>query len=483
MDTRIIELKTATATRWSALSEVFAKLITPIINMILARLLTPEAFGVVATVTMIVSFADIFTDAGFQKYLIQYDFKDKTELDNHTNVAFWSNLAISIFLWGVICLFSTPISIAVGNSGMELVIIVASISLPLTSFSSIQMARFKRDFDFKTLLPIRIASVIIPLCVTIPLALFFRSYWALIISTIVGNLTNAVLLTIKSRWKPRFFFNVLILRKMFSYSWWILLESISVWATNYVDTFIVGVFLSNYYVGLYKTSMSTVNQIMGLITATTSLPLFVALSKLKNDNKSLEVTYLKYVKAVACFVIPLGVGIYLYQDLIVTILLGTQWREATSFIGLWGGIYALTIVLGSYCNGLYNAVGKTYLSFVSQLFQLVVLIPALLVAAQEGYEYLYIVRSIVRLEIILVQFIIMKITFSISIIDQIKTVIPAMVCSCSMVVVVIIFRSFSLGVIWEIFSVLVCVVVYFLTMKILYKTTLVESFEILGIKK
>ena len=63
---------TATATRWSSITEVVAKFVMPIVNIILARLLTPEAFGVVATVTMIVSFAEIFADAGFQKYIIQY---------------------------------------------------------------------------------------------------------------------------------------------------------------------------------------------------------------------------------------------------------------------------------------------------------------------------------------------------------------------------------------------------------------------------
>ena len=483
MDTKVIQSKTATATKWSTISEIVAKLITPITNMILARLLTPEAFGVVATVTMIVSFADIFTDAGFQKYLIQHDFKDEIELDNHTNVAFWSNLAISLVLWGLICVFSTPIAIVVGNEGLEIVIIVASISLPLTSFSSIQMARFKRDFNFKTLLPIRVASVVIPFCVTVPLAFLFRSYWALIISTVIGNLTNAILLTVKSKWKPKFYFNINILKEMFSYSWWILLESISVWATNYIDTFIVGIFLSNYYVGLYKSSMSTVNQIMGLITAATSVPLFAALSRLKNDDLCLKSTYLKYVKAVACFVIPLGIGIFLYRDLVVTILLGNQWNEATSFIGLWGGIYALTIVLGSYCNGLYNAVGKTYLSFISQILQLIVLIPALLVAVQGGYKCLYIVRSIVRLEIILVQFVIMKITFSVRIIDQIKTIIPATICSCGMVVVALLLRRLSSGIAWDIFSVFICIVTYFIMMVLLYKNILIEALEILGIKQ
>ena len=58
--------KMRSATKWSAVTQLFAKLVSPITTMVLARLLTPEAFGIVATLTMVISFAEIFTDAGFQ---------------------------------------------------------------------------------------------------------------------------------------------------------------------------------------------------------------------------------------------------------------------------------------------------------------------------------------------------------------------------------------------------------------------------------
>lgn len=64
------------ATKWSALTEIASKLISPISTIVLARLLTPDAFGVLVTATMVISFAEIFTDAGFQKYLIQHNFDD-----------------------------------------------------------------------------------------------------------------------------------------------------------------------------------------------------------------------------------------------------------------------------------------------------------------------------------------------------------------------------------------------------------------------
>ncbi|MEG1706766.1 MAG: oligosaccharide flippase family protein, partial [Clostridia bacterium] len=93
--------------------------------MILARIISPEVFGVVATVTMIISFADMITDAGFQKYLVQHDFKDENEKFKNANVAFWTNFGISTILWGCIIIFRKQIAVIVGEPNLGNVIAIA----------------------------------------------------------------------------------------------------------------------------------------------------------------------------------------------------------------------------------------------------------------------------------------------------------------------------------------------------------------------
>ena len=101
----IINKKVGKATMWSSITEVMAKLVTPFVNILLARLLLPEAFGIVTTITLVISFAEIFTDAGFQKYIIQHEFKDEDELNRSTNVAFWTNLSVSFLACLIIFIF------------------------------------------------------------------------------------------------------------------------------------------------------------------------------------------------------------------------------------------------------------------------------------------------------------------------------------------------------------------------------------------
>lgn len=473
--------KTSRATKWSSITEIMSKLVTPISSMILARLLTPEAFGVVATVNMITSFAEVFTDAGFQKYIVQRDFKDKKELDENTTVAFWSNVFIAALIFIIICIFNDELAELVGNPGLGSVVIVASLSLIINSFSSIQMARFKRDFDFKTLFYIRIVTCLIPLVVTVPIAFATHSYWALITGTLVSNAANAVILTAKSSWKPKFYYSFQQFFEMFSYSWWILLESISLWLTSYIGTFIVGRYLSTYYVGMYKTSMTTVNQIMSLITAATSMPLFSALSRLKNDKEEMDDVYCSYMQAISVLVIPLGAGMWLYRDLVTTILLGNQWMEANNFIGLLGAINSLVLVFGSYCNGLYNAIGKTKLSLLTQILQLIVLVPVLLIYAPLGFEKLYVARSLARLELIAVQIIIMGIVIRFPLKKMVLKSIPSFVCTAIMIIVNIPLMNVLNSVYSQIFGVIISITVYFLMMRLLFNNVLINTLKTFGV--
>ena len=98
-------LRIANATKWSALAEIFAKIITPIINSVLARLLDPEMFGVVASITIITSFADIFTGAGFQKYIVQHEYENEKDLNRDVNVAFTSNFLLSFLIYILIFIY------------------------------------------------------------------------------------------------------------------------------------------------------------------------------------------------------------------------------------------------------------------------------------------------------------------------------------------------------------------------------------------
>lgn len=452
--------KVQRATKWSSITEIAAKLIAPITNAILARLLVPEAFGVVATLNLVISFAEIFTDAGFQKYIVQHQFKDDKELNLNTNVAFWTNLLVSLLFWVGISYFATPITNMMGSPGHETAIIVMSAVIPITAFSTTQMARYRRDFDFKTLFVIRMCTTMVPLLITVPLAFIMRSYWALVFGSLARSVLNALILTVKSKWRPSFSFSFVKLKEMLSFSLWSMVENISIWLSVNIGTFIVSSSLSAYYLGLYKTTTSTVSGYLSIITSATTPVLFAALSRCQDDDEQFRKTLFQFQRMVATLVFPLGFGLLVYRELATTILLGNQWMETADFLGLWAWANCIAVVFNNYNSEVLRSKGKPRLSVLVQMLHLVVLVPVLIFAVKLDYRTFTLIRSIVRLQIIWVSSIVVKRVTGIKFVDYLKNVWPSICASVVMAVAGILLRQLFDNIVWEFTTIFICVLVY-----------------------
>lgn len=472
-----IKLQATKATLWSGVAEIASKLITPIISMVLARLLTPEAYGIVATISIIVSFAQIFTDAGFQRYLVQHEFKSDDDLEKSTTVAFWSNFSLSLLIWGVIALFNNSLAEIVGSPGLGHVLIIACISIPLAAFSSIQSALYRRNLDFKTLFRVRIVGIFVPLLITLPLAIVFKNFWALVISTIIENIVNAVLLTYFSKWKPRLYFSTEKLKEMLSFSVWSMFEAITIWLAAYLDMFILGNSLSIYYLGIYRTSINLVTQIMGLVISATTPVLFSALSRLQNNEIEFQHFFFRFQKIVGLLMIPLGVGLYVNSDLVTSIMLGDQWTEASGVIGLWGLVNSVMIVLSHYSSEIYRAKGRPKLSVLSQILHLVVMCPVVIVAVKYGFEVLYTARTLIRFEGLLVNLLLMHFVIKMSVGKMLTNVLPAYFAAFCMCIVLLLPSPASLFV--QIIYALISVIIYFFVVMLFHE----ERDTILNIPK
>lgn len=455
--------KVINATKWSAVTEFAAKLISPLSTIILARILTPEAFGVLVTATMVISFAEIFTDAGFQKYIIQHSFDNDDSLNKASTVAFWSNLGLSILLWVIICIFSPQIATLVGNEGYGLVIAISSVCLPLGAISSIQMAILKRKFNFKSLFYVRIIGIFIPLVVTIPLALLTHSYWSLIIGMIALNASNAILLTVKSSWRPKIWYDFHLLKDMFSFTIWTMVESITIWLTGYIDIFIVGTVLSTYYMGLYRTGITLVGSILAIITNTTTPVLFSALSSLQNDEEKFKKMFLDFQKIVAMLILPMGVGIYLFRDFVTDIALGNQWKDASFLIGIWALTSTITIIYSHYSSEIFRSKGKPQLSALAQTLHLLFLIPIVLISVKYGFESLCLWRSLARFTMVVIVLILVKPLVHITFFQMTRNILHTLIATIGMWIVYH-FLPVQSTVWMSLFNILICALVYILTL-------------------
>lgn len=417
------------ATAWSFAAELAAKIIVPITNIVLAHILAPEAFGIIASLNMVIAFAETLSTAGFQKYLVQHEYDSKKMLYKSASVAFWTNFCVAMVMWIIIALFRNRIAEFIGNSGYGFALMIAALSLPLSALSSIQEALFQRQLNYKVLFYRRIIVSLVPFIVTIPLAMLGLGYRALIIGTLAGNVIKVILLTITSDWKPNLFYSFSLLKEMLSFSIWTLFESITMWASSYIDILIISNSMGQYYTGLYKNSQSTVTGILSIVTGATTSVLFASLSRVQNDERRFNEIFFSFQKNVAIFVLPIGVGIYCFRDLITFIILGTQWMEASKFIGIWGLCTSLVCAFGTFSREVYRAKGQPKISLIVQLLHLAFIIPVCIWGVRKGFNTLIYVRSFAFLQIIVVHMCFIKFLFNISPAKMFWNVKEPMVCA------------------------------------------------------
>lgn len=466
------------AIRWSGLGEILAKIMAPVANMVLVRVLMPEDFGILASINMIITFVDLFTDSGFAKYIIQSDFDSDKELYQFVNVAFWSNFTVSVMVWILIVIFRNQVALIVGNPSYGNVIAIASFQLLLTSFSSIQTALLKRSFEFKVLFMARIATAAVPLIITIPVAIVSKSYWALIIGSLSSASLAAIILTIKSKWKPSLYYSFCQLKKMLSFSIWSLAEAVAYWLGTWADVFIIGTAFSTYYLGIYKNSLNMVNSIMDLINASIISVLFSSLSRLKNEPKEFAEVYFSMQRVASYFLIPMGIGLFVFRKFATDIMFGRNWAEASTIVGVWSLASVIMLLFAGFNGEAYKAKGKPQVLFAFEMSYLAIMIPAYLFTKNIGFWEFVFTRGILVILQVIIGLVYMKKYIGFSVVKMITNIYPAIIPSLAMGIVGSLLVKESSGFIWNLVSIVFCCIIYFTLLFLMFKHTVETDFNV-----
>lgn len=412
------------AVRWSSTAELMSKLVSPITSMLLARLLTPEAFGLIASITMVTSFSDLFTDGGCNKFIIQHTFTDEQDLRRHATVGFWLNLTISTIIWLFIVCFRANIAKIIGISGFENALVVAALSLFMTAFSSMHMALLRKKLDFKHLFKIRTAATVINLVVSVVLAFWGAGVWAVIFGTLCRDFTYALLFNLRPIWKPNFFFDFSILKNMFSFSGFTLLETLMTWFKSNAAILILSGVFTPFYLGLYKTPITIDNSIIGLLYSALIPVLYSGLSKVKNQKKEFENLLFRIQRLMAMIAFPMAMVMLVYSDIVTRILLGSQWLEVSWFVGLYGCAIVVENVFCIFGVEAYRAKEKPLVSALSIAVNNCILCISIYTCAVYGFKIVCYVTVINSLIYYIVQMGIMRFVLKISPWGMLKNVFP-----------------------------------------------------------
>lgn len=428
--------KVARAAKWSVFSEVLAKVIAPITTIILARLLSHEIFGIVASLTAITSMADLLADAGFNAYIIQHQFKNEHEKKSTFNICFWTNILISCTLFLIIVFNRHFFSRLVGAEGYGDVLVIASLVIPMVSVSSIEMAIMKKELNFKSLGLIKIVSKLIPFFVTIPMAFWGFGYWSLVVGTLVGDFVGMILCVFYGRFYPSFIYPTEYLRSIFSFSLWAYLESILEWLISNVAVLVLATLYGMAALGVFKVAVNLVTQITSSVYALYANVYKSAIAREQFDVERFRGMFLTFQKYASIFSLPLGIGVFLFRDTATRLLLGENWMDASTLIGLYCLSCTMSISFGNFYSDAIRAKGYPKLLVIVDGIYLALIMLLLYSADYISFALFCVIFSILKIVQPLLQIIIGRNICNVSVKDVFRNSLPQLVASGSMVVVV-----------------------------------------------
>lgn len=392
------------ALKWSFLSEIASKAIQPLVFVILARLLTPEDYGVVAAAIMVISFSQIFWDAGMSKAIIQFQ-GDRTAA---ANAAFWINNVLGVVVAGVVVVISGIVSDKIFHDPrVALVLQVMALQVVLSALVSIHTALLQKDMRFKHLFWVRLATVAIPGLVSIPLAWYGMGYWALVAGTLAGQVIQVVILWKTSPWKPRFSFDVPMAKQLARFGGWVAATGLLAWFYLWADSLIVGMYLGSHELGLYRTGNAFVMMIFGFLFGPMMPVLYSYLSGIQDNREHVKEVLLKVVRVISLISIPLGIFLYLSAQLVADFVFGENWRGVGIVIGVSALTHGLAWLVG--VNGeVYRVLGRPNIETWIMGLCLIFYLPAYLISAQISFEVFLWTRLLIVFPALMVHWIFLR---------------------------------------------------------------------------
>ena len=290
-------------------------------TLILARLLTPEDFGVIAMSTIVAGLANVVFEFGVATVLIQDPNPSNKDYDTA-----WSIRLLQAVLAAASLIIIAPYAVDYFNEPrIKEVLWIVALATAIGGFENIGVVKFQKTLDFKSDFQFEISRKLVQFLITLSLAFTFRSYWALVLGILFGRLTGVVISYLIHSYRPCW--DLSAFSKIWSFSRWILLLRAGAYARNEVDKIVIGARGDTSLVGKYFLASEIAHMISTEILAPINRAVFPALSTLNQNREAMRKALHLALAAQATVTFPIAVGLSLVADDVVPLLLGDQWIE------------------------------------------------------------------------------------------------------------------------------------------------------------
>ena len=320
--------KTVKGVGWSAIDNVAGYAVTFVVGIILARLLSPEDYGLLGLIGIFTAICGSFINAGFGSALIRK--KDATEDDYNT--VFIYNLAMSVLLYGVMFLCAPLIADFFERQELIALTRVSSLEMIIGSLAMVQRTRLTKRIDFRTQTKITIISGIVRSIIGITTAFIGWGVWALVAQGLTATTISTLLLWYFNRWMPRLKFSTTSFRELFGFGSKLLASSLidTIWRELY--QVIIGKFYAPATLGQYTRATMFSSLFSSNITNIIQRVSYPVLSEIQDEKARLKDGYQRIIRTTMLITLCCMLMLAAIAKPMIIVLIGEKWTQAAYFL-------------------------------------------------------------------------------------------------------------------------------------------------------
>ncbi len=321
---------------WVGASQVVFHLTRAIAAIIIARLLSPDEYGLAALAIVFASLVMIFSDLALGAALIQR----KTLSEHDKNTAFWVTVASGLVFTVLGVLLSGPIAALYGQPEAKPLLMALSGSFIVTALAATQLTLMMREMDFRQTELLALAGALVGAACGVALAAMGAGSWAIISQLIAATIVTTALVWWRSSWYPRFMFSGASFRDLGSFSAWMLGQRILYYLQVNGDRFLIGRFLGTTALGTYAVAYNTMLVPASKIGGPLQRVFSPAFSRIQDEPERIAATWARVGRIIAVVTVPALGGLVVVAPDFVPVVLGDQWKDAVPVVQVlaWVGI-------------------------------------------------------------------------------------------------------------------------------------------------
>jgi len=369
---KVTKRQFANSAGWKMLETFTSKFMAFFISIILARLLMPEDYGIIAITSVFLSFTDIFIQGGFNIALIS---KEKVDNEDYSTVLIFST-AMAVGLY-IVLYFSAPLIAAYYKKEiLKYVLRIIGIVLFLQAFSSVRVAKMTRDMEFKLLAKLTLFACLISGIIGIIAAYLGMGVWALVMQQIFQQAILNILMFIKLDFRFKLKWSSNKFREMFSFSFFVFLSAFIYYLGDNITNIIVGKVYSVETLGFLSKGDQIPRQISVYIFSALSSVLLPTFASRQNDPIELKKITRKIVRMSSFVIMPMMFGLCASSEPLIIVLFSEKWFPSVE-IQKWSSIYYLTYPITAIFTQLLYSLKKSNNRVMLEIIRLFLMLLAL----------------------------------------------------------------------------------------------------------